>query len=43
VTRWIEAQGDDMAATLRRQVPAGLRLEARTTFARAQFDVGVDQ
>jgi len=43
VTRWIEAQGDDMTATLRRRVPAGLRLEARPTFARAQFDVGVDQ
>jgi ribonuclease G len=43
VTRWIDAQGEDMAATLRRHVPAGLRLEARPAFARAQFDVGVDQ
>jgi ribonuclease G len=43
VTRWIEAQGDDMAAALRSRVPAGLRLEARPSFARAQFDVGVDQ
>ncbi len=43
VTRWIEAQGDDMTAAMRRHVPAGLRFEARPTFARANFDVGADQ
>lgn len=43
VIRWIEAQGDDLKQTLRRHAGAGLRFEARTNFARAQFDVGADQ
>ncbi|MBP6014541.1 MAG: Rne/Rng family ribonuclease [Alphaproteobacteria bacterium] len=43
VVRWIEAQGEDMKQTLRRYAGAGLRLEARANFARAQFDVGADQ
>lgn len=43
VIRWIEAQGEDLKQTLRRHAGAGLRFEARTNFARAQFDVGADQ
>ena len=43
IVRWIEAQGDDLLQTLRQHVPAGLRFEPRTTFARSQFDVGAEQ
>lgn len=43
VARWIEAQGDDMTAVMRKHVPAGMRFEPRGNFARAQYDVGLDQ
>jgi ribonuclease G len=43
VVKWIEAQGDDLKQSLRRHAGAGLRFEARTNFARNQFDVGADQ
>jgi ribonuclease G len=43
VVRWIEGQGDELKNALRRHAAAGVRFEARTAFARAQYDVGADQ
>jgi ribonuclease G len=43
VVHWIEAQGDDVMTGLRKCAAAGVRFEARSTFSRAQFDVGADQ
>jgi ribonuclease G len=42
VVRWIEAQGEDLTAALRKHAAAGVRFEPRSTFGRAQFDVGAD-
>jgi hypothetical protein len=41
--RWIERQGEEFSQNLRKYAAAGLRFEARTNFARSQFDVGADQ
>ena len=42
IVRWIEGQGDDLSHNLHKYAAAGLRFEARTHVARAQFDVGAD-
>jgi ribonuclease G len=43
IVRWIEAQGEELKQAMRAYSHAGLRFEARPSFTRTQFDVGIDE